>query len=667
MQLGRRHAACVARWPYLVLESDEAPADMWLRALVQLPLPIVAAYTSGGRSIHALVRVNAESKAEWDGVRDDLVPIVCPLGADAGALSAVRLSRLPGCLRHGKRAPEGKLQRFGPAPRATARVAQSRRARCAHFGLRAAMKKKPNGTDGAEAIREQLPRLAAATGAPAPGDGHSLPSIAVNETISVLALAVAQCLRRAPLFRRGESLVTVDESAGEVLPMTADRWPSWHQQFFTFHTGDGEKWRAVDMEPNRVRRILASDALRAHVRELRGVNLLRLPVWRGEGSCRKPDLLPEGYDAVTRTFTAPLLNYATDWRLEDAQAWLDATFGAFPFFESGKLFARRSFAALVAAMVGVFTVNLLPDGAVRPLVLVDGNQVKLGKSLLVRMILSFVHGKIGEGSKPKSDEELRKILDATAIAGKPYLFLDDLRNLASNDLNHFSSSPTHEPRAMHTLNLPNCPNVWQVFGTGKDIKLTEDLERRVLPIDLFASDDWRARKVANPWTNPQIILPAYRSAACSAIWALVKNWIEAGMPKGGTRLDSFEDWSEIVGGVVVAAGIADPCGPRENTRGGNDAGRALVAAVCSLAAKCDHGEELTTVEILVQLDNDGTLDVVVPTAKNDLGQRQKLGWKLQPLRGNAYTDTRGRRFEFGHKDDAAGSKYTLHFLDSPRG
>jgi len=112
VQLSRRHGACVTGWPYLVLESDEAPADLWLRALVQLPFPIVAAYTSGGRSVHALVRVNTESKAEWDAVRDDLLPIVCPLGADAAALSAVRLSRLPGCLRYGKRDRDGKLQKY---------------------------------------------------------------------------------------------------------------------------------------------------------------------------------------------------------------------------------------------------------------------------------------------------------------------------------------------------------------------------------------------------------------------------------------------------------------------------------------------------------------------------------------------------------------------------
>jgi hypothetical protein len=116
VQLGRRHAACVTRWPNLVLESDEAPADLWLRALVQLPLPIRAIYTSGGRSVHALVRVNAQSKADFDSIRDQLAPLVCPLGADPGALSAVRLSRLPGCVRLGKRTRDGNLERY-PTPR----------------------------------------------------------------------------------------------------------------------------------------------------------------------------------------------------------------------------------------------------------------------------------------------------------------------------------------------------------------------------------------------------------------------------------------------------------------------------------------------------------------------------------------------------------------------
>lgn len=113
---GRRHGGCVTAWRYLVLESDEAEPELWLRALVMLPLPLVAIYTSGGRSVHALARVDARTKAEWDALRDDLLPVLCPLGADPGAMTAVRLSRLPGMLRHGSRGKDGKPLRY-PRPR----------------------------------------------------------------------------------------------------------------------------------------------------------------------------------------------------------------------------------------------------------------------------------------------------------------------------------------------------------------------------------------------------------------------------------------------------------------------------------------------------------------------------------------------------------------------
>lgn len=109
---GRRHGDCVTAWRYLVLESDVAAPDLWLRALVLLPLPIAAIYTSGGQSIHALIRLDAEDKPTFDAIRDELVQVVCPLGADAAAMTAVRLTRLPGMLRHGKTNKEGTLQRY---------------------------------------------------------------------------------------------------------------------------------------------------------------------------------------------------------------------------------------------------------------------------------------------------------------------------------------------------------------------------------------------------------------------------------------------------------------------------------------------------------------------------------------------------------------------------
>lgn len=86
-------------WRYLVLESDVAEPVDWLAALVQMPLRIAAFYTSGGQSIHALVRLDATSKADWDARARRLKPLLAVLGADPAAITAVRLTRLPGCFR----------------------------------------------------------------------------------------------------------------------------------------------------------------------------------------------------------------------------------------------------------------------------------------------------------------------------------------------------------------------------------------------------------------------------------------------------------------------------------------------------------------------------------------------------------------------------------------
>jgi hypothetical protein len=100
----RRSEENITAWRFGVLECDQKPAEHWLpiwRAiLVQLPLQIVSITTSGGKSVHALFRVGAGSKSEWDQlVRKRLLLRLVPLGADRDAMTAVRLTRLPGCWR----------------------------------------------------------------------------------------------------------------------------------------------------------------------------------------------------------------------------------------------------------------------------------------------------------------------------------------------------------------------------------------------------------------------------------------------------------------------------------------------------------------------------------------------------------------------------------------
>jgi hypothetical protein len=98
----------VTDWRHLVLETDDAPSDLWLALLALLPLRIVAIYHSRGRGAHALVRINSPSKLTSDRIVELYRREYVPLGACKGTLSAFRLTRLPNC----RRGETGQVQRL---------------------------------------------------------------------------------------------------------------------------------------------------------------------------------------------------------------------------------------------------------------------------------------------------------------------------------------------------------------------------------------------------------------------------------------------------------------------------------------------------------------------------------------------------------------------------
>jgi len=98
-KLSRRTGECITDYRFLVLESDVVPPHQWLSLLAQIPLPISSIVTSGGRSVHALIEVNADDKAEWEDLVGQCRPKLISLGADPKAMRPVQLTRLPSCDR----------------------------------------------------------------------------------------------------------------------------------------------------------------------------------------------------------------------------------------------------------------------------------------------------------------------------------------------------------------------------------------------------------------------------------------------------------------------------------------------------------------------------------------------------------------------------------------
>jgi hypothetical protein len=91
----------ITDWRYCLLESDEEDyGQCWLRMLVQEPLRIVSLVESGNRSVHALIKVNATCRTEFDSVTKSLAETYGPLGACVKSLTTdERLTRLANVAR----------------------------------------------------------------------------------------------------------------------------------------------------------------------------------------------------------------------------------------------------------------------------------------------------------------------------------------------------------------------------------------------------------------------------------------------------------------------------------------------------------------------------------------------------------------------------------------
>jgi hypothetical protein len=97
--------ADISAWRFLLLENDRCNLDEQAALLAAAPLPIAAIITSGNRSLHAWLRVNAPDESTWRKIAAVVFDRFAPAGFDPKCGTPSRLGRLPGFPR-----PETKGQ-----------------------------------------------------------------------------------------------------------------------------------------------------------------------------------------------------------------------------------------------------------------------------------------------------------------------------------------------------------------------------------------------------------------------------------------------------------------------------------------------------------------------------------------------------------------------------
>lgn len=94
----------VTAFRHALVESDDIPVDEQLALIERLELPVACLVDSGGKSIHAIVRVDAGTPEEYDERVRHLYKVCTENGleVDTQNKNPSRLSRMPGIMRGGK-------------------------------------------------------------------------------------------------------------------------------------------------------------------------------------------------------------------------------------------------------------------------------------------------------------------------------------------------------------------------------------------------------------------------------------------------------------------------------------------------------------------------------------------------------------------------------------
>jgi hypothetical protein len=394
-----------------------------------------------------------------------------------------------------------------------------------------------------------------------------------NRVLADFARDMGATLATAPIFRRENVIVTVEAGTGLLLPMSPERFLTWVTSHCVIYdvveSGRGQDKKSYNlpktMPVTTAKGCLASDLFAHAIREILRVNPVRMPVRRADGRC---ELLPEGYDDEAQIYTLPsrikidetmsLEKAVTIWRSYLSEfGWSDIE------AESGR---SRSLSVAVCAALALFGMGMQSPEAARMGFMYRANTQGGGKSLLAQLAITPSFGLAK--NTPKSEEaELRKVLDAAALQGSSYLFLDNLKgHVESALLEGFMTSPVWSGRVMATQRMFETKKSTVLIITGNNLSVSPDLQRRMLQCDVFVEEfDLQEKEHARD-LNPGVLNRAeVRSELLSALWAMIRNWDAIGRPKAHApgsdkpfRIATFAEWSDIFGGITQAAGFGNP-------------------------------------------------------------------------------------------------------------
>jgi len=293
---------------------------------------------------------------------------------------------------------------------------------------------------------------------------------------------------------------------------------------------------------------------------LRGIT--EAPIMREDGSVN----VTPGYDTVTSLYFAPehgfnmpeIPDKPTAGDIQAALNKLDDIIIDFPFD------GAASRANMLAAILTPVLRDLIPGPV--PMQLIDKPLQGTGASLLSDVNAIISTGKPAfmttapEGRQ--KEEEWRKRITSLLVDGRPLVVIDNIEGaFQSANLCAVLTSTNWSDRVLGRNELINLQHRTCWIATGNNIRLAGDLPRRCYKVRLDAESARPWQRDPKQFKHPQLLrfVKENRGELLAAIFTLARGWIIAGRPapKNIPVMGSFEEWREVIGGILEFTGVKD--------------------------------------------------------------------------------------------------------------
>jgi len=288
-----------------------------------------------------------------------------------------------------------------------------------------------------------------------------------------------------------------------------------------------------------------------------------IPILR-KGQIVYPQL---GYNPDLQVYTNPNSPPLSDVIYEDTLGLIEELFSDFCFAD------EQAKTNAIAKLLTPFCKGLIGWGSKVPFWLYGANRERIGKDYLCELIQIVHEGRASSHPAFESDEELRKKITSALRSGARRMHFGNMRgHVNSKALEQAITAKYWEDRILGANENRIFPNEIE-FSMSANVGASwpADLDLRMVKITLFLSgENPNARQFKHAdlhkWAKE------HRGSILSFLAAMVQRWENAGRPDGPSSFASFPEWAKVIGGIMLACNLGDPCAPieREGEDGGDE-------------------------------------------------------------------------------------------------